>query len=155
MCDINEINVLVNNFRYAMDCAKANGEFSRLIPLYIFPNGCCDMACDLLANYLADYGVETYVINGEYWDAINGYSINHVWLVLSSGDIIDITGDQFKNDSQFFNYNKKVHIGKEERLHKLFVEKRSKEAYMDLDGISNIRRDTLNCAYRIISKYLK
>ena len=154
MLNINEISALVNNFRNAMDCAKANGEFKRLTPLYKFPNGCCDITCDLLGNYLAECGVETYVINGEYWDEINGYSINHVWLVLSNDDIIDITGDQFKNDSRFFNYNKKVHIGKEERLHKLFVEKRSKEAYMDLDGISNIRRDTLNCAYRIISKYL-
>ena len=70
MCDINEINTLVNNFRHAMDCAKTNGEFSRLTPLYMFPNGCCDITCDLLVNYLSDYGVETYEINGLEYEKI-------------------------------------------------------------------------------------
>lgn len=155
MINIKEINTLVNNFRNAMDCARANGEFNRISPLNNFPIGCCDITCDLLGNYLAEYGVETYEIYGEYWDEINEYSINHVWLVLSYDDIIDITGDQFKYDEQFFNYNKKVHVGKEENFHRLFAEKRFSENYMRLVGEDNVRRETLNCAYEIVNKYLE
>lgn len=145
---------LVYRFREVMENTRNNGDFRNISPFHIFPKGCCDLTCDLLAHYLANYDIETYQVNGQCWDEYEECPQNHVWLVLSKSDlIIDITGDQFKNNPFFYNFDKKVHIGTEENMHKKFT-KRANESNTSLEGIDTVRRNTLNRAYDIIKKQL-
>lgn len=145
---------LIHHFRNAIDIAKENDEFVNIQPFAIFPKGCCDVTCDLLGHYLLTYGIETYQVNGQFWSDKDGYSLNHVWLLTTDGIVIDITGDQFKNDSTYFNYSKRVHIGEEDNLHRLFIERRFEEENTTLDGEPNVRRNMLNQAYQKILKYI-
>ena len=56
-----------------------------------------------MKNYYDDEGVQS-----------------HAWLELSDGVIVDITGDQFKYDKVFLNYNVPVYVGKMDAFHALF-----------------------------------
>lgn len=49
---------LVQNFRAAIDKAKANGEFKDDISFRKFPCGCCGDASDLLAEFLLINSIE-------------------------------------------------------------------------------------------------
>lgn len=145
---------LVIRFREALDEAKSNNEFCRIIPFCNFPKGCCDMTCDILGHYLLCYGIETYQLNGQHWDDKEGYSRNHVWLVTTEGVVIDITGDQFRYEPHYKYYSKRVHIGSEDTIHQIFDERRCKELNMHLEGKDTKRRKILNQVYKILEKYL-
>ena len=81
---------LVVNFRNAIDEAKARREFNSRSCLFRFPDDCCDMTCDLLAEYLREHGIYTFQINGKHkYD--NQW--HHVWLETDDGIVIDITDD--------------------------------------------------------------
>lgn len=148
------LKMLVQRFRKAIDEAKNNGELQKIYPFSNFPKDCCDLASDLLSHYLSDYGIETYLVNGAHWDEKCSFTCNHIWLLVEKDLIVDITGDQFKNDPDYFNYNKAVHVGREENLHKQFNENRNIETKTDLEDMFNARSKTLRKVYDIIKKYL-
>ena len=63
-----------------------------------FPHDCCDDTADLFTHYLYhQFGVDSIRIDGEYYDKIYGHC-GHSWQE-TEGWIIDLTGDQFENDS--------------------------------------------------------
>lgn len=115
-----EIIRLVKQFREAIDIARGEDAFLKDICFGNFPHGCCGDASDLLANYLLSHGIQTWYVCGTYYGESEEYRQSHAWLELSNGIIIDITGDQFKYEDVFLNYNNPAYIGEMDDFHALF-----------------------------------
>lgn len=111
---------LVTKFRDAIEKARDEGEFSSEISFCHFPRGCCGDTSDLLAQYLLENGYQsTYVWGEHFYDDPEEGPQSHGWLIVN-GAIVDITGDQFKCCSVYFNNNKRVYIGPEDAFYDLF-----------------------------------
>lgn len=119
-----EIELLVKQFRMAIDVAFDKGAFRAHPPFSRFPNDCCDFACDLLGQFLLEHGIETQQINGTHK---NAPSWHHVWLITNDRIIIDITGDQFVGTLVSANDVSPIHIGAENKVHRLFCLNRAYE----------------------------
>lgn len=110
---------LAEQFRNAMEEAKQDGVFTNHSPLCCFPRGCCTVASALLAQFLIEHGIKTYEIRGISDDG-TAYGQPHEWLKTAEDIMIDITGDQFRNNSILLNYDKPVYVGFNDNFHKLF-----------------------------------
>ena len=107
-----DIYQMAAEFRTAILKAKANREFSGDGLIERFPGGNCGIACDVLGRYLLEQaGVRSWYTSG----AIG--SDSHVWLTLENGDIVDITGDQYKNREGTLYYDLPVYVGKMDAFH--------------------------------------
>ena len=84
---------------------------------------------------------------GAYRDGIAENNTGHAWLI-KGRIIIDITGDQFRYDRIFLNFNVPVYVGKENDFYRLFERDRICE---NTDIKSNVRLYNL---YKTISKYI-
>ena len=67
---MNKMEILVRQFRLALDTAWEDGMFRKLYPFNNFPNDCCGHTCDLLSQYLLEHGIKTKQVS------INGYRKN-------------------------------------------------------------------------------
>ena len=139
---------LVSRFRNAIDTAWENDEFCKDIRFCRFPSGCCDDTCDLLGKYLEENGCHTQQVIGTYRDGAFADTTGHAWLLYNNSTIIDITGDQFKRNLLFLNFDKTVYIGEISTLHRMF----------DIDQICENCDVTTNtrllALYQIIERYL-
>ena len=139
---------IVNQFRDAIDSAMDAAEFNGETPFCRFPSRCCGVASELLAHHLLMNGIRTQYVCGTYRDGSFENTQSHAWLLMDSQIIIDITGDQFRFNPIFLNYNKPVYIGTGDDFHMLFeVEDRDVHGNFDLDT----RQKML---YRKIVKYV-
>ena len=143
------ITDLVFGFRQAIDIAKANREFNYRDRFSRFPIGCCDDACDLLGKYLLLMGIYTVQIQGTFSDGAPEHNTGHAWLQMEDGNIIDITGDQFRHDELFLGFNEAVYVGGISEFHSLFEIDRI-VGNCDVD-----RNPRLKAIYEIISNYLE
>lgn len=150
-----DIKRLVNQFRDAIDVARDVGEFDKDFSFYNFPRGCCGDTSDLLAQFLFEKGIRTYYVCGTYRDGSLENSQIHAWLLTGNQIIIDITGDQFRDNPLFFNYDKSVYVGKEDDFHKLFeVEDNGIHENNGLDTLGSMCQPRLKGLYRKIIKYI-
>lgn len=150
-----DIKQLVNQFRDAIDVARDAGDFDKDSSFYKFPRGCCGDTSDLLAQFLLKNGIGTYYVCGMYRDGSFENHQSHAWLLTHNDTIIDITGDQFKDNPDFLNYDKSVYVGVEDDFHRLFeVEDRDINENFGLDALSSICQPRLNELYRKIIKYI-
>lgn len=108
--------------------------------------------CDLFGQLLFERKVPIHKVHGIYrydnWD----HQYPHVWLTLEDGTIIDLTGDQYKDDPIMLNYNIPCYIGKENHLYKLFPKKERKSyLYYGIDNYGDEKtRKRLWKLYEII-----
>lgn len=121
------IESLASSFRKAIEEAKAANEFTHDFAFHSFPLGCCEDTCDLLGQYLLSKGIQTRKMCGE-WYSENCEWKTHVWLTINEGTIIDLTGDQFKEDPKMLNYDIPVYIGQPNAFHGLFQITKSQES---------------------------
>ena len=133
--NIQEIQKLAHEFRQATDEAFEYGALGPDYPFNNFPHECCDDMCDLFGQLLFEKEVPIYKVHGIYrydnWD----HQYPHVWLTLEDGTIIDLTGDQYKDDPIMLNYNIPCYIGKENSLYKFFPKKERKSyPYYGIDN---------------------
>jgi hypothetical protein len=98
-------------FRKAMELAYAHNEFNTIPELRRFPTGSCGITSCLLGEYLMEHGISTTYINRTYYGNTSFDSQSHTWLQTDRNLIIDITGDQFKNNSLLMNYSTSVYVG--------------------------------------------
>ena len=90
-------------------------------PMDRFPNGCCGDATIFLSEYLMEHGYKaTYYCGVPVFEEEERNPQSHAWVVLEDGQIADITGDQFKDNADFLNYDKPVYVGEMDDFHKLF-----------------------------------
>lgn len=150
-----DITRLVIKFREALDLARDSGEFDNDISFNGFPHGCCGDASDLLAQYLLEHGIRTNYVCGTYYDNSPENSQSHAWLLTDNQIIIDITGNQFRDNPVFLNYDKLVYVGLEDEFHRLFeVEDRDIHENNGLDFWGDACQPRLNDLYRRITKYI-
>ncbi|WP_429951330.1 hypothetical protein IGJ55_000127 [Enterococcus sp. AZ170] len=110
---------LSSRFRNAIEEAKNTGQLFET-PFNRFPNGCCADTSELLGQFLLLNGIHTQLVTNAF-----SQGQSHAWLLGEDGSlIIDITGDQFKNKSNFLNFNEPVYIGKDNKFYQLFDNER-------------------------------
>lgn len=148
-----DIELIVKQFRYAVDAAKDKGEFENDEKFNIFPKGCCGDTSNLLAEFLLENDIVTEYVCGEFIYDSDKNNQTHAWLVVEKDIIIDITGDQFKYDGDFLNYDKSVYVGVEDDFHKLFkcIKRCEPSGLEELDADY---KPNLKIIYEIISKYI-
>jgi hypothetical protein len=129
------VEQLAIKFRDAIDLAKRNDEFANDVTFEKFPLGCCGDASDLLAQFLLENKIKTHYICGTRYGAFEDIQ-SHAWLLTDNNIIIDITGDQFKYDNNFLNYDKFVYVGEMDDFHELF-EVETRNCYEHL-GINDL-----------------
>ena len=146
---------IVTEFRKAIVRAKKEGRFRKDICFHKFPSGCCGDASDLLAHHLLINGIQTdYVCGNYYGNPEDGFQ-SHAWLKLPDETIIDITGDQFRYNAEFLNYNIPVYIGGIDDLHALFeVEERDIRKSVMLKGLGEFCYPRLKQLYDTIIEYI-
>ncbi len=81
-----EIRVLAQQYRAAMNKAKGAGAFAFDEKFCEFPDECCGDTCNLLAVYLMNYGIQTL------WISNDGELGSHAWLVVMDDDISEPSG---------------------------------------------------------------
>lgn len=149
------IKLLANQFRDAIDMARDAGEFNKDFLFYKFPRGCCGDSSDLLAQFLLENDIKTDYVCGTYSDGSFDGIWSHAWLLTNRHTIIDITGDQFKSNSVFLNYDTPVYIGEKDDFHRLFlVHDRDIRKTNGLSALGVFCFPRLNELYMKIKKYL-
>lgn len=150
------IRLLVEQFRKAIEKAQQNGEIDELEFFKRFPKGCCGNASNFLGHFLLQNGIESYYIYGCCPSSdITENPQSHAWLLLEDDTIIDITGDQFKDDFHFLNYNHPIYIGKTDDFHKLFnCDIRDKRKSVPIEKLYIFNMQMFSDIYKKIIKYL-
>lgn len=111
---------LVTKFRKAVECAQNEGAFNGDQILSRFPKGCCGIISSLLAKYLLENGINSYEVSGTFRNENPEETQSHAWLVLEDNTVVDITGDQFKNNPLFLYFSEKVYVGPMNEFYELF-----------------------------------
>lgn len=133
---IAKIRGLALSFRNGIEKAIVNGDISSKTTkstMPYFPKGCCEVASDLLAQYLLEKGIHTKSVHGEYdyddWE--NKYP--HTWLETESGVIIDITADQFAKEEIFKVFDfMPCYVGIDRSFYSLFSDDYREEVFHGL-----------------------
>ena len=150
-----ELYQMVEDFRKGIEQAQKANEFMDDVLFRNFPRACCGDTSLLLGHYLLGKGIKTYYVCGYYGQGDFGAVQSHAWLMTEDGIIIDITGDQFRCKTQFYNYNIPVCVGEKGAFHNLFVvEKRNIRLSVPLNQISCLDEHRLPDLYRTIMKYI-
>lgn len=153
---MNNVGILASKFRNAINSAISAGEFNDNFPFNHFPLGCCGEASDLLSHFLLENDVITHDVFGNYIYDSNKSFQHHAWLITDDDNIIiDITGDQFKDNPFFLKYDKKVYVGLEDDFHKLFeIESKNINENSASTKSSVSLPSELRELYNIIIKYI-
>lgn len=148
---------LASKYRLAIEKALIIGDLNNDFSFCHFPRGCCGDTNDLLAQYLLVNGIKTYYVCGKYYyKHPTGNVQTHAWLWTEDKTIIDITGDQFKNNFTFLNFNIPVYVGPMDSFHKLFtVEDRDIHENRGLETLGSFCLPRLHKLYSLIDKYIE
>ncbi len=146
---VEELLKIVSEFRQAIDKAMSKGEFEEDICFNNFPIGCCGDTADLLGQYLLTHGIKTKYVCGHYGEDESN-ELSHAWLLLDDDIIIDITGDQFK-ENPVFNYSTPLYIGPCDEFHAMF----KVEPIRDIRAVTYVSELGPFCAPRLGGLYAK
>ena len=112
-------------FRKAIEAARDAGEFRpektyQREPMVNFPCDCCDDTADLFIHYLYHtFGIDSLKVTGSYYSKRLKCTYYHTWQVFE-GWVVDLTGDQFDNDSDIKVKTIPVYVGFMGDFHKQF-----------------------------------
>ena len=111
-------------FRRAIEKEKEAGEFDphsfKFERMNNFPHDCCDDTADLFTHYLYhEFGIDSIRINASYYDKRLKHDCYHDWQE-TDGWLIDLTGDQFENDSSVPIKTNSVYVDKMDDFHRQF-----------------------------------
>lgn len=134
MVDSLEIYYLAEKFRKAIEQLKAKGGLKNDISMKCFPKGACGDTAEMLGEYLLDkFGnqIEIYYVCGTHYPNTGDEEKDfqgrqsHAWISIgypfeSDSLIVDITGDQFRDDCEYDYYNHSVYVGELDEFHSLF-----------------------------------
>ena len=152
---INRIDIynLACELRTAMNSAYKNGVFDNEVELQQFPRGSCVMSSCFLGEYLMEHGITTRYVNRTYYYGKTSWeSQAHTWLEINPRLIVDITGDQFKDNPILMNYNIPVYVGDYSEFYNLFESTPNGEHELTKGNILSSEERIL---YNEIKKYLQ
>lgn len=122
---IQKIKEYAIQFRSAIEEARDAREFKPERPyqresMDNFPYDCCDDTADLFIHYLYHtFGTDSLKVTGSYYSKRLKCTCYHTWQVFE-GWVIDLTGDQFDNDSDIKVKTIPVYVGSMSDFHKQF-----------------------------------
>ena len=121
-----------------------------------FPRGCCEIASDLLAEYLLEKGIITHCVHGEYDFDYSENRYPHTWLETKDGYIIDITADQFQYHPGFQSVRlSSCYVGQDRKVYDLFSRNRRIDPdFLGLSLYPEMYQEMVNPLYEIIKQYL-
>ena len=156
----NTFKKLAIQFRQGIECAIECGAITTRntrTTLPQFPRGCCEIASDLLAEYLLENGIVTHCIHGEYYFDYCENKYPHTWLETNDGYIIDITADQFRGQPGFENMVlSSCYVGRDSVVQSLFDSNRRIDPdFSGLCSYNEAYQEMIIPVYRIIKKYLR
>ncbi len=156
----NIIKNLAAQFRQGIECAIECGAItprSTRTTLPQFPRGCCEIASDLLAEYLLENGIVTHCVHGEYYFDYRENKYPHTWLETNDGYIIDITADQFRSQPGFEKtLLPSCYVGHNRGVYDSFSSnKRIDPDFSGLRSYNEPYQEMLIPMYRIIKKHLR
>ena len=94
-----------------------------------------------------------YVSGTHYYGESPYDSQNHAWLLFENNIIIDITGDQFKNQKMYYYFDQAIYVGSGNAFYELFdVDSRRDIHTYEPARILNERQKEL---YKKIMRYIK
>lgn len=144
---------LATQFRKALENAQNANEFQYDICFYQFPRACCGDTSDLLGQYLLESDIRSRYVCGTYYDDDTSCeSQSHAWLLLKDGRIVDITGDQFRDQRTFLCYDQRIYVGKMDTFHRLFEVDPCRDIH-DSVGVQGVPR--LQGLYQTILRYIR
>lgn len=150
---------LAQAFREGIEKAVESGDISSRTTkstMPYFPKGCCEVASDLLAQFLLEKGTHTKSVHGEYdfddWEN----KFPHTWLETDGGVIIDITADQFVGEKVFEAFSlQPCYVGKDRGFYSLFNEDHREEAFRGLRKCGgDFYRRNVYSLYKIILSHI-
>lgn len=152
-----QLKTEATKFRKAIEKARNAGEFrpSSYKPerMNNFPYDCCDDTADLFTHYLFHkFGIDSIRVDGQYYDKDYGYCY-HSWQE-TDGWIVDLTGDQFDNDSSVLIKTNEVYVGKMDNFHRQFKIARS-ELSCGIDCLVSGSWDRMQSLYQKIIRYME
>jgi len=144
------IEELAQRFRTAIEKAAEAGEADELNFFSRYPVGCCGDASDLLAEFFFANGIIAKYVCGTCYH--NNEMQSHAWLLVDDTVIVDITGDQFKFNPIYYNFDRRVYVGASNKFYELF----EVDSLRDIHGYSSTALSTyrLKKLYSTIIKYL-
>lgn len=158
MSNICTTKAFAQAFRYGIEKAIDCGEISPRTTkstMPDFPGGCCEVASDLLGQFLLEKGIQTICMHGEYCLDYCENRYPHTWLETEDGIIIDITADQFKKYYAFSAYDLlPCYVGRDRSLYKLFSENQREEPFAGLENCDgDFYEQNVIPLYDIIRRY--
>ncbi len=147
------IEYLAHRFRTAIETAIQEGALNADFVFRIFPIGCCGDTCDLLAQYYLDNGIKTKRVLGSFKNRSTNNKQTHAWLQYHNCVIIDLTGDQFKDDSMFLFNSNPVYVGKKNGFYRLF-DIEAVESFKGLSHLDFFCQERLAELYKIVLKFI-
>lgn len=153
-----EVKEYAIRFRTAIVAARDAGEFdpqktNQYEAMVEFPYDCCDDTVVLFIHYLYhEFGEDSLEVKGSYYSKRLGCTCKHYWQVFEDW-VVDLTGDQFENDSDIIIKSIPVYVGPMGAFHKQFEIVQSKHSCgIECLGIdSHVRMYKL---YESIMKYM-
>ena len=150
-----EIAQMAYNFRRAIESAQMAGDLDEESPFNRFPHGCCDDVSDLFGLLLIAHGESIFRVCGQYryddWE----HRYSHAWLELENGIVIDLTGDQYKDNPILLNYDIPCYVGKRNALHNLFVQSDfARNPFFGIEEYHEVAQRRLHKVSKIIMQYM-
>lgn len=154
-----QIKILAEDFRKGIETANKYGAFMSIRPhttLPYFPRGYCEIASELLAQYLLNFDIETELIHGKYYYNYTTERYPHTWLETRYGYIIDITLDQFRYHAGFDRFKIPTCYGSKNRtIHKLFNQSMRYETFTGIENMNPGRKQIMLTLYKLITENLQ
>lgn len=151
-----DIKEYATRFRKAIEAARDAGEFdpqkrNQYEPMVKFPDDCCDDTVILFIHYLFhEFGKDSLEVKGSYYSKQLDCTCFHWWQVFE-GWVVDLTGDQFENDSDIRIKTIPVYVGPMGDFHKQFVIVQSNHSC----GIECLGTDSHERMYKLYKSIMK
>lgn len=153
-----ELSREANRFRAAIEKTRDAGEFvpSRFKSerMNSFPYDCCDDAADLFTHYLYhEFGIDSIRIHATYYDEKLQRDCYHDWQKVNRWHV-DLTGDQFDNDSSLPINAGSVYVGMVDDFHRQFDIIEEKHS-CGIECLGDGSWDRMYGLYNAIMKYMR
>lgn len=149
--EISKIEFIVHRFWESLNEALHQHAFPKRprTTIYYFPRGCCEIASSMLAQYLLENGISTFLVRGDYGDQ------PHAWLETESEWIVDITSGQLKQMPEFNKYNlSEYYVGPHIPFYDLFSDYYEKYEFNGLECESEDYKRKIYPLYETLLRYL-
>lgn len=147
------IEKLALRFRNGIEIARENGKLKGSLLNY-FPKGCCEIASELLAQYLRDFDIPCCLVYLDYYFDYNENKYSHVWLTVYNTYIVDITADQFKFSIGFKECRSDIfpcYVGTGNKFHgKFSIRKNGIEEFTGFDHYPIQYSTNMNSLYNTV-----